>query len=96
MPEERSEFFATINAQAIKANGNCVVIYKEVDVSAEDYRPSRPFRGLAVLEDGNVNIVGLDGGTAVLALLAAGSPYPYGGQAILSQDTDAVGIVALF
>lgn len=69
--------------------------YEEIDVSEEDYETTDfPFKGLHINEEGDVNIQGVDGESAVVHLLPG--TWPYGGIGILSEDTTSTNIVVLF
>ena len=75
---------------------NSAVEYKNIDVSAADYRPTKAFRAINIDTggDGDVTIIGLNGVAATMTL-AAGF-YPFAGKAIVSGTTTATGITAIF
>jgi len=74
-----------------------VIIYRDVDVSTEDYAPNRPFKGLYIgaTGGGSLTIAGLDGEEVTLTGLTPGC-WPFAGVGIISATTDVGAIVALF
>lgn len=71
----------------------CATHYEAVDVSANDYVPETRFKGLIAPEDGEIEIVGVDGVAVVISVFAG--IQPLGGRAILAAGTTVTSLTAL-
>ncbi len=78
-----------------QALGQSATSYQEVDISAEDWTPARPFKALHVSAAGNVVIKGVAGIDSPALAVTAGC-WPYGGMAIVRTGTTATIQAALF
>lgn len=74
--------------------GQSANTYQTVDISAADWTPAKPFKGIHVGVAGNLVLKGVDGVNATFAV-AAGC-YPYGGMTVVRTSTTATGLIALF
>ena len=88
--------YPKIEHDAFTAIADCAINYETVDVSAADYEPASPFRGIHIGTGGAGNIT-ITGHNGVDATLKVGEGIlTLGGIAIVSATTTATEITALF
>jgi hypothetical protein len=75
--------------------GQSATSYQAVDISAADWTPARPFKGLHIGAAGNVVIKGIDGVNSPAMPVTPGV-LPYGGLAVIRTNTTATITAALF
>ena len=81
--------------KSVLRNNNSALRYEAVNTELGDWVPTAVFKGLHISEDCTVAIKGIDDAVVVMSL--SYGTYPYGGTAIMQNDTSiTTGIVALF